>query len=473
MRESIDRFTSFRKVDLDMTNIAVVVLDTLRYDSFKEHFGWLEGRRFTNAYSTSHWTVPAHASLYTGYYPSEINVHGKSMDLDCELPVLPERFQSKGYTTQLLTSNPQIYIWDGWQRGYDNAVGPSNIDPSDEDIVDWDEFYAKDHDSTVGKYLHALTYCVTSDSPTLRSIWSGFKNHDFKRTSDNPLLRLMWNGLKGSSTKSSSASMLERLSAMDIGSNEFLFLNIMDTHTPYDPPEEYTDLQTPLDVVTGDGFAGKVDNPDELRQVYDDSVRYLSDQYQTLYQKLEKEFDYIITLSDHGEMLGENGMWNHSYGLYPELVRVPLVISGRNIEDRRDQTVVNLLDVHETICDIADIEVDSRGQNLLDKPKSKSRLFEYHGLLHWHRDQFKRKGIENIYEQYDERLDGFVSESANRAFQTHDRGLVVDDGLTATEAESKLENLIESIDRQNLVSKSNSDPVSAEVREQLENLGYA
>jgi arylsulfatase len=228
-----------------------------------------------------------------------------------------------------------------------------------------------------------------------------------------------------------------------------------------------------LDVVTGDGFAGTVDNPDELRQVYDDSVRYLSDQYQTLYQKLEKEFDYIITLSDHGEMLGENGMWNHSYGLYPELVRVPLVISGRNIEDRRDQTVVNLLDVHETICDIADIEVDSRGQNLLDKPKSKSRLFEYHGLLHWHRDQFKRKGIENIYEQYDERLDGFVSESANRAFQTHDRGLVVDDGLTATEAESKLENLIESIDRQNLVSKSNSDPVSAEVREQLENLGYA
>lgn len=55
-------------------NIALIVLDTLRKDSFDEHFDWLPGRRFENAWAPSHWTVPVHASLFTGHYPSEVGV---------------------------------------------------------------------------------------------------------------------------------------------------------------------------------------------------------------------------------------------------------------------------------------------------------------------------------------------------------------------------------------------------------------
>jgi len=54
------------KAMTEETSIALVVLDTLRKDSFDEHFDWLEGVRYDNAWSTSHWTHPAHGSLFTG-----------------------------------------------------------------------------------------------------------------------------------------------------------------------------------------------------------------------------------------------------------------------------------------------------------------------------------------------------------------------------------------------------------------------
>ena len=64
-----------------MTNIALVVLDTLRYDAFEEFFDWLPGVRFTNVFSPGHYTIPAHAGIFTGQYPSEVGTHAKSEDL--------------------------------------------------------------------------------------------------------------------------------------------------------------------------------------------------------------------------------------------------------------------------------------------------------------------------------------------------------------------------------------------------------
>ncbi|WP_336331174.1 sulfatase-like hydrolase/transferase [Haloarcula sp. CGMCC 1.2071] len=437
-----------------MTNIAVVVLDTLRYDAFNTHFGWLEGKRFTSAYSTSHWTIPAHASLYTGYYPSEVEVHGKDMSLDWKSPTLPELLNAEGYSTKLLTANPQIHMWEGWKKGYSETVGPSNLDPSDDELADWNEFYSRQYQSTIKKYLQAVFFCIQSDAPTVQSMIKGVKN---TREPAN----------------SGIDSIIKRIEDIDFGEREFLFLNIMDAHTPYDPPEEYTSVETPVDVVTGDAFAGTVENPEKIRQVYDDSARYLSDRYKKLHEQLSSDFDYIITLSDHGEMLGEHGMWNHSYGLYPELVHIPLVISGENVNEGKDQSVVSILDVHKTVCNLAQIDVESRGQDLLDDPASKKRLFEYHGFLHWHKDQFERKGVdERIYIQRDSPLDGFKSKEFGFVYETHDDGLVTDNSVSPKEANVELRNLIAETDRKPIESNSKSE-ISEQVQEQLENLGYA
>lgn len=63
-------------------NVAIVLLDTLRRDSSDEHFDWLPGGRYKSTWSTSHWTVPAHGTLFTGKYPTETGVRIKSPALD-------------------------------------------------------------------------------------------------------------------------------------------------------------------------------------------------------------------------------------------------------------------------------------------------------------------------------------------------------------------------------------------------------
>jgi len=64
-------------------------------------------------------------------------------------------------------------------------------------------------------------------------------------------------------------------------------------------------------------------------------------------------------------------MVNHSFGLHPELVNVPLVVSGDGVADDVDHGVVSLLDVHRTVADLAGVDVDSRGRNLLDGTASR------------------------------------------------------------------------------------------------------
>jgi arylsulfatase len=100
-----------------MPRIALVVLDTLRKDAFDEHFEWLPGRRFENAWSTSHYTVPVHGSMFTGQYPSESGVHAKSELFDYPDPVLPELLVRNGYTTRALHTNPLLEASE-FDRGF-------------------------------------------------------------------------------------------------------------------------------------------------------------------------------------------------------------------------------------------------------------------------------------------------------------------------------------------------------------------
>jgi arylsulfatase A-like enzyme len=91
-----------------MTRVALIVLDTLRKDAFDQYLSWLPGRRFEQAWSTAKWTMPAHASLFTGKYPSEVGVNAKSEGLDCSEPVLAEVLSDVGYTTHAFSANLMV-----------------------------------------------------------------------------------------------------------------------------------------------------------------------------------------------------------------------------------------------------------------------------------------------------------------------------------------------------------------------------
>lgn len=431
-------------------SIAVVVLDSLRHDSFTKLFDWLPGTHFSNAYSTSHWTVPAHASLFTGYYPSEVGVHSKSLALDCSRPTLAEVMSEVGYVTRCFTANPNIAYWDGWRRGFDEVVEPANLDPRYEGLVDWTSFVKQLNVSGPRKIAHCIHHCVEADVPTLRALRQGYR---------------YW---RQSSADGGTAAIIERVDTADFGESEFLVINLMETHTPYHAPDDGDSV----DVVIGDAFADDVGDEDRIRSAYAESVEYLSRLYRELFDRLTREFDYVLTLGDHGELLGEDGMWNHGYGLYPELVQIPLVVSGPNVEDKICETPVSILDVHQTVAKLVDTTVDSRGQDLLDSPEPKARLTEYHGFTPWHEDQFKRKGVPaSVYGKYDSMLRGILTPEGRYSYETHDNGFRTADGDPIEDASSRVETLIDELNckpvRESVMN------VDDEVKDRLEDLGYA
>jgi arylsulfatase len=438
-------------------NVAVVVLDALRYDFFRESFGWLGGKRFTRAYSTSHWTAPAHASLYTGKYASEVGVHAGSLSFDWPGTTLAEAFANAGYTTRLFTANGQLYRWDGWRRGFTQALGPATVTPiGAERGLDWDRFLHETEATGPRRYLRAVWASLTGECDTLVSLRRGYE------MARNPRWMV------------SAAELAERIRETDFGDREFLLVNFIDTHTPYYPPIPYRTADDPVKVLDTDAFAGAVGDEDRIGQAYGDAVRYLSDVYREIYGDLLAAFDRVITLSDHGELLGEHGMWNHSYGLYPELTHVPLVLDGDGVEAGTVERPVSLLDVHRTIAELTGLDLDSRGYHLLDPESASDRLVEYHGLLPWHRERFGELGLPAArYDRLDSPLDGFLAPNGYYGYGTHDEGFrsIGTPPPGVDDPEAHLEDLVATIPRRSLEAGEETE-VSPAVRDRLEELGY-
>lgn len=434
-----------------MTNIALVVLDTVRHDSFYRAFDWLEGAHFTRAYSTAHWTVPAHASLFTGEYASNVGVYGTSPTLDCARETLAERLQEDSYYTRAWSANAQLNQYDGWDRGFDEFVRNANLGRTDDRIFDWEQ-HIETTEPGLSRNLSGVARCFSPSVDTVRSLRYGYELHQTERYDG---------GAK---------SILKRVRNTEFGDDEFLFCNIMDAHTPYRPPPGESE---PVTVVVADALADSIDDPERLRAAYEGSVTYLSEVYREIHEELLDSFDYVITLSDHGELLGEHGLWNHSISLHPELIHVPLVISGPDIEDRDVHDVVSLLDVHRTIAELCGVEIDSRGRNLFEPLEDREFLFESHGLLPFHREQLERKNVSKAaFNRWQTNLHGFVNSEGAYCYESKPGEFRCLGGDSPTDPQQHLADLVdENIDKQE--PTGGQPEVSAEVKDRLKDLGYA
>jgi arylsulfatase len=244
----------------------------------------------------------------------------------------------------------------------------------------------------------------------------------------------------------------------------------MEAHTPHEPPEDFRRIKERVNFRIGDAFANDIEQPDRNRIAYDDSVVYLSSIYRELFTTLKQSFNYIITLSDHGELLGEHGMWNHGYGLYPQLIHVPLVVSGSGIQDKIREDIVSLLDIPSTVANLTDVDFRGRGEDILAGVSEASYLVEYHGFLPMHRKQFERKAIAEQFDYYNTPLQGMVTQDGSYIYQTHDDGIRVYGGGVDNPQE-RLQRLKAEIPIRD-VEDENPD-VSEDVRSRLRELGYA
>jgi arylsulfatase A-like enzyme len=325
-------------------NVLLIVMDTVRCESLSLH-GYnrdtspnlvrlaQRGVRFEQARTPAPWTLPAHASMFTGRWPHELNV-GEDRPLDSTHPTLAEFFVGRGYVTAGFIANTYFCnSWYGLGRGFDHYEDFYD----DETTVTLAETFRC---SALGRRLLSFAGMVSGGSRPRKD--AARINHDF----------LSW------------VSEQEREHRPF-----FAFLNYFDAHTPYLPPDgidRHFGLRPegPADLeilrLWNERPKQNVTQREAtlVHDAYDDCIAYLDDQLGRLFDELERrgmlKNTLVIVTSDHGEQLGEHGFFGHGKSLYAQEVRVPLLIippggmsAGMSVRDP-----VSLRDLAATVADV-------------------------------------------------------------------------------------------------------------------------
>ncbi|MEM8934498.1 MAG: sulfatase-like hydrolase/transferase, partial [Acidobacteriota bacterium] len=179
----------------------------------------------------------------------------------------------------------------------------------------------------------------------------------------------------------------------------FLFVNLLEAHVPYDPPPEIrATLGLPQGPVVASewvlDYQARLHDPrrvrwDGYRQLYAGDVRWADLWFGELVGRLrgalgDRGFDEdlaTLVTSDHGELLGEDGLVEHQLVLHDDLLAVPLVVRAPGLTPERRDAPVSGVDIAPTLLDLAGVEdSSSEGRSLLDRSTADRSIFaEYSG----------------------------------------------------------------------------------------------
>ena len=315
-----------REKELELPNIVLITIDTLRSDHCSA-YGYTrdttpnmnriakEGCRFEMVYAPSASTEPSFTTLFSSQYPISHGVLFNGAAVPQDLKMLAEILQENKYKTAAFVSSFVLHSKFGMNQGF----------------VTYNDQFEEEGSSSKSKTYHN------------QKVEGGFDRRADKTTD----------------------SALEWLKESKRSQPFFLWIHYFDPHQPYVPPDSY--LQQFLPPGTPE--------KDLARQIaaYDGEVRFVDDQMNRVFnyldqQKLNDNTLLVIT-ADHGEGLKQHGRMGHSWLIYEEAIRVPLIfrwpgkISPRIVAGGP----VGLIDVTPTILEIAGIKIskpDFQGMSL-------------------------------------------------------------------------------------------------------------
>jgi arylsulfatase A-like enzyme len=312
----------------DAPNVLLLVLDTVRAQSLSLYgYGRPTSPRlaefaqnaivFDNAMSTAPWTLPSHASMFTGRLPHELSADWQT-PLDTTHRTLAEAMAARGYVTEAFAAN---LLYTTAATGLDRG------------------------------FLHYRDYPLSPAAFAFQS-W-------LVRLIANPLRDVI--GLEeGRIVRRRGAEITDEFLAW-LPSRParpfFAFLNYFDAHEPYDPPPPFA---------TRFGGGGPMPDmavrrswsPSQIQRsmdAYDSSIAYVDNEVGRVVDGLRRggllDNTVIVVTSDHGEQFGEHGLFDHANSLYLPLLHVPLLISlpGHAPSNVRVPEAVSLLDLAATI----------------------------------------------------------------------------------------------------------------------------
>lgn len=325
----------------------MLILDTARADAFSPWGGadptpnvarlCDEGTWFAEAIAPAPWTLPSTASILSGSPASAHGIDARAIGWRGSLPTspaaavrtfggewLPDRMRARGYATWAISCNPWISTWGGFDRGFERFA----------DIGPWRRLPR----TRLGWGARRLAEMARADHGARRTL--GLFDRWYAGRDVRPL---------------------------------FAMVNLMEMHTPYDPPLR----EHPARRAGGPTAAaallyrqlrqsGFQERPDEryvraIRELYRAGARVTD----RLVGALARSFlttsrgpALVVVTSDHGENLGDHGLFEHHSSLHETLLHVPLVLWGRSLEaDLRRGEVrepASLLGLPDLIAAVAD-----------------------------------------------------------------------------------------------------------------------
>lgn len=330
-------------VQPERPNVILVTLDTVRADHlslygyarkttpFLEELGH-ESRVFDAAYAQVTNTRPSHFSIFTGRYCSELGIwNNDGPPLPQGELTLAEVLRSAGWRTGAVLSVGFLGAGSGLEQGFDEMHVPP-------------------------RGVHPL------GAETTRGALDFVRRH--------------------------------------AGEPFFLWVHYFDAHLPYQPVPELRGLfwQGPpptaetvdRSLVLPEFFDGLFVLPhvEYMTAMYDGSLRYLDDQLRAVHAALRSsglaDDTVLIVASDHGESLGEHGIYFSHAGLYEPTVHVPLLIHAppAGVQPARVADVVENLDIAATVLDAAGLRQPPSfggGSLLRDAPGDGTAYFEHYG----------------------------------------------------------------------------------------------
>lgn len=349
------RSTGFRS---SATPVVLITLDTTRRDALSvydaetavtpEIARFAEGATvFERAYSTAPWTLPSHASMMTGLYPSRHEAGVSEPTLAVPQVTMAQLLTERGYLTAGFPGSFVCATRYGVSHGFSVYRNPEGHEVRGDVMTDnLLRFLAEHGDQPLFLFANYFDPHVPYLAP-----------EPFAQRLNVPELR---QGLAGQ----------ERWSRFASG-----------------------DLEPWMDIVGGDLPA----TPEALawlEAAYRAEVAFMDAQIGRLLQALREADLYdralIVMVADHGEMLGERGHFSHSARLDPELVEVPLLVKWPGqTEASRVEELVSVVDLFPTLLAAAGVEAPaSDGRRLtpqgpeLAEPRPHVLLEEHESLSH-------------------------------------------------------------------------------------------
>ncbi len=365
-----------------------------------------QGVSFDNAFCQSPVCAPSRASFLTGRYPRATRCRQNGQSIPPDEILVSKIFSDAGYRCGLagklhLASCSDGKVEDRTADGYHDFHWSHHPQPDwpenaytqwlEEKGTSWDEIYGP-----------KITPYVYSGAPAElhQTTWCAEKTVEFIRANqERP-----W----------------------------FFSFNCFDPHHPFDPPPEYLERydfdQMPLPKNHPEEEAQQTsyqkkdrewahDSPGEFhtsamstedhRQVYAANlamVELIDDQFGRILAALEEtgqaENTFVVFMSDHGEMLGDHGIYFKGPHFYDCATRVPLVVrwpEGSVRSNLRAGGLVELLDLAPTMLEAAGLEIPSRmqGNSLLpvlrgesDPSRIRERVYSEYYNSWTHKDAY-------------------------------------------------------------------------------------